>query len=64
MYRTVNLGNRCVITKNDVMLLDSELEQKNSFSEEEARRLCDELNGGKDYIRDQDIVWPVDRSGF
>lgn len=48
MYRIVNLGNKCVITRNNVIVLDSELGQKNSFSEEEAKILCDELNGGED----------------
>lgn len=47
MYRYINLGNWCVITRNNILVLDSELGQRNSFSEDDAKILCDELNGGE-----------------
>ena len=45
MYRCVNMGRRYVITKNNVLVLDSELKQVNSLNEGDAKALCKKLNG-------------------
>ncbi len=47
MHRVVKLSNYCVITKNNVIMLDIELGVKNSFESTEAQELCDKLNGVK-----------------
>ena len=47
MHRVVKLSNYCVITKNNVIMLDIELGTRNSFTESEAQELCDKLNGEK-----------------
>lgn len=50
MHRVVKLSNYCVITKNNVIMLDIELDTRNSFTESEAQELCDKLNKDKSNV--------------
>lgn len=45
MYRPIQLSRYCIITRNNVQLLDREIQCKNEFSTmQEAVNKCNELN--------------------